>query len=314
MRIEIILALAALVGCASSDFTGGDSNSGSNDSADKMPGHDDGDDADESNVDMAGGSVGTSHETGESADDIDLANAGGQQTIDTSSGCIALPPGSTGTSGSQSGDTFRNTLFHRNVAVDPGRTGVDPAPTYPGYRPYPISPDAELSSTEFALSLPLLRALIDQGVTEVEYFVFAHQFGSGLDKIAVTLVTAAGELRDVSNVNIYSAYGYLSVRNLRRSGDTVIGDVQIKSFNYDPNGVGPLYDKIRAVSASPQDGTDLVGPAAVESVAKVDRKDYDLNGFKATIEIDADSYDSVQYRALRATLWAPTEVKLPKPC
>ena len=222
--------------------------------------------------------------------------------------CIQLPTGSDAGASKVSGSLVKNTVFHRSVAVDPGNTKKDPAPGFPGYKPYTISSPSEMGSTVFALNQSTLKSMMRDKVKEIEYFVFAHQFNQGLDKITIKLHTDAKDLSDVSSTNIYSAYGYLSVKNLSEKDGKIVGDVDIFSFNYDPNGSGPLHDKLAAIP-SPQDGTDIVGPASEATTPKVSQKGVVLDGFKVTIEIGADLYDSVQYRAIRANLWtdAPLE-------
>lgn len=61
---------------------------------------------------------------------------------------------------------------------------------------------------------------------------------------------------------------------------------------------------------SVQDGTDIIGPASEATTPKVSEKDVPLDGFKVTIEIGADVYDSVQYRAIRAIFLISANIPL----
>ena len=232
---------------------------------------------------------------------------GDGSSLDTSGGCMSLPAGSDALSSSKSGDSIKNTFFHRSVATDPGHTNADPGRTWAGYKPYTISPDSELSSTDFTVTPAAFLEMQKQSATELEYFVFAHQFGSGLDKISFKLHTKSDDLSDVSTTNIYSAYGYVSVKNIHFVNSLPVGDVDLFSFNYDPNGSGPLHDKLKANPAI-QDATDIVGPASQSTTAKVSKKGISLEDFKLTIIIGADSYDSVQYRAIRANVWSAAAI------
>lgn len=233
----------------------------------------------------------------------------------TSEDCITIPGNGDAFSTVKSGTAFKNSIFHRVVAVvDPSGTSRDPANTYKPYKPYPISASTEMASTVFELSAAVLRDLIKTDVKEIEYFAFAHQFLEGLDKITMSLHTDTVDLKDVSTTNIYSAYGYLSVKNIKEVDGKIIGDVDIFSFNYHPQAQSPLLTKIRTSNVSPQDGTDIIGPASEATTPKVSQKAVALEGFKVTIDIGADRYDSVQYRAIRASLWTEEPLSTLKMC
>ncbi len=308
-RSAIILAWLltfVLVGCSNTELAGGGKANKKSDG--KTTTHED----DPSGVDTAtkggtkGGSEGADPGTGSNSD-----NDGDGNLAEDGESCISLPAGGGDVKSKESGGKVKTTVFHRSVATDPGKTGADPATGYPGYKPYTISPDSELAVTEFRQEKKELIALLNSGVSEIEYFAFAHQFGKGLDRIKISIDFSGETLTDTSNVNIYSAYGYLSIKNLKKDGDKVTGDVEIKSFNYDPAGTGPLFDKLRSVTVSAQDASDIVGPASEQSDPKVSKKGADLSKIKVTIGIDAQAYDTVQYRAIRANLWS---VKAVKPC
>lgn len=289
-QINLYAVVFLLCSCSQSDFSG---------TADK---------AKKDNGASTKGDSGEDHdlessESNPSAEKLkNIVNAGTDDSISQLDDCIQLPAGGGTLTSKTSGSSVKNAIFHRSVAVDPGNTNQDPAPGYPSYKPYPRSAPTELASTVFELSTAALKGMIKSNIKEIEYIAFAHQFKSGLDKITISLHTEAKELRDVSSTNIYSAYGYLSVKNLQEKDGKVIGDVDIFSFNFDPNGSGPLHNKIAAIP-SPQDGTDIVGPASEATTPKVSQKGLVLDKFKVTIEIGADLYDSVQYRAVRANLW-----------
>jgi len=268
-------------------------------------------DDDSENKNDTSGSTGSKEKK---SSDNDASNGGNSLEFDESDGCVAMPDSTTNTSSEKSGSQFRTTFFHEVVAVDPGKTGVDAAKDH-GLTPFQVSPDSTLAKKDFEFKSQALKKIIADGVSEVEIFVFAHQFRMGLDKISIHLKLADETLSDTSQTNIYSAYGFLSIKNLVVKNGIPHGDVDIFSFNYDPAGNTALDQKIRASGASAQDGTKIVGPASENTTAKISKKGIELDGFKVTIEIGANSYDSVQYRAIRANLWKTNSpAKMPKKC
>jgi hypothetical protein len=140
----------------------------------------------------------------------------------------------------------------------------------------------------------------------MNYVVFAHQFASGHDRIKIELINDDENYSDVSNTNIYSAYGYLNLKNLRVNGEKVFADLEIYSFNYDPSLSGVPYSTIRTSSsgASPRDGTDIAVPASKGVIPKVSEKNIDITNATVKITIDAANYDSFQYRAVRGSIWS----------
>lgn len=225
--------------------------------------------------------------------------------IATDDGCIDLPAGGDPLTSTFSGGAMKNSIFHRVVAVDPGSTGgFDPAKGISGYVFTPLSPATEMSTNEFVLSSGAIVNIIKQGVTEIEYMAFAHQGKEGLDRISLALHTKSDDLSDTLSPNIYSAYGYVSVKNMKIVADKPVGDVDLFSFSYVRGAMDSLNVTIRA-GALPHDGTGIAGPASKNAVPKVTKKGISLEDFKLVITIGADSYDSVQYRAIRANLWAP---------
>jgi hypothetical protein len=211
--------------------------------------------------------------------------------------------------GSRSSDllsnNFRSSFFHETAAVDPAGTGRDPSVNHNFPPVVPVASDT-LLNTEFVLTTNQLKNIINSGESELEYVVFAHQFDRGTDRIKIEIDTANTKYSDVSPTNIYSAFGFLSVKNLRWEDNKPYGDIAIFSFNYDPKGTGPLFNELHT-NPSPRDGTSLAGPASRHSEARVNEKNVDLSKFKVTITIDAILYDSVQYRAIRASLWSGTD-------
>lgn len=299
-----VLLLGLLCGCSATEFGGispAKDKSGADDSADS-------DDA---------GNIDGKNAEGDDGDqdlgtDDDGDDALAESDADTS-GCIRVPGSTLKDESSKSGTLYRTTYFHENVAVDPGKTGRDLATKFK-LTPYPVSPDEKLAKSVFTLSKSALKAIIDDGTTEIEYFAFAHQFDKGLDKISLKFKTRSKTLSDVSSTNIYSAYGYISIKNMELKDGVPYGDVDLYSFNYNPNGNTALDGKLR-VNPSVQDATGIVGPASEATTPKVSEDGVKLDGFTATIQIGADSYDSVQYRALRANLWAPDKApKVPDAC
>jgi len=215
--------------------------------------------------------------------------------------CLEVPNGGGSPASFKQGSLYKNQFFHRSLAVDPGNTRDDPAGPVYNLTPYAVSPANELSTSSFKITQAAFQGLI---ATEFEFFTFAHQFGYGGDRITASVKTNSLQISDTSNVNPYSAYSYISVKNFRIDGGKVFGDIDIFSFNYDPAGSGALYSKIRSLGVAIQDGTGIIGPASQATTAKISRTNVDLDGFEATIGIDATSYDSVQYRAIRASVFS----------
>ena len=166
-------------------------------------------------------------------------------------------------------------------------------------------PDTALAQTTFEISNKQLSDLAANNSGELEFIVFAHQFGRGYDRIALEVTTGTDKLTDVSPTNIYSAYGYVSIKNIKIVENIPHGDIDVFSFNYNPNETGVLHDKLK-INPSVRDATDLIGPASEATTARVSKKDVILTGLKVDVEIDATLYDSVQYRAIRVNSYGPT--------
>ncbi len=228
------------------------------------------------------------------------------------SACAVIENGGSISESTLVGDLYRTNVYHKTAAVDPGNTGNDPSVGNFGFPAVAAEASSTLNVSEFSLSKESIGYLSYQGIDEIEYVAFAHQFASGLDRIKIELINGNANYSDISNTNIYSAYGYLNLKNLRVEGERIFADLEIFSFNYNPNLSGAPYNTIRSSlsGASPRDGTDIAVPASKGVAPKVSEKNIDITDAKVKITIDAVNYDSFQFRAIRGTIWS----KMPVPC
>lgn len=199
------------------------------------------------------------------------------------------------------GGYVRSTLFYSNVAVDPGATGVDDARAF-GLTPYPLSPPTTLSRTTFQIPADVLSDLVaNQGVESIELTAFAHQFLRGLDRVGIDF-QAIGISESLDSIpNIYSAYGYVHLSDLRVQNGIPRGKVNLRTFEHSTGATALGITSI-------QDATSLIRPMSPVVPPSHVFNDADLRDLKITVRLYADTYDSVQYRALRVNLWGKQAV------
>lgn len=217
---------------------------------------------------------------------------------DASAACITVEDPAKGVPSTKQptdSTTEKRTFFFKNIAVDPNMTGMDGSTGY-GATPYPISAGG-LESTTFKLTREfLLRAAGTPNLRELEWLTFAHQFGTGLDTVEITVKLSGQTLNAKAQPNIYASYGYASFFNIKQDGDKILADVAVHAFGHFEGatdlGIGSL-----------QDATDFLIPAKTKVPASKTAVQVDIVNAEINVKISADSYDSVQYRALRGQGW-----------
>jgi hypothetical protein len=199
-------------------------------------------------------------------------------------------------------------IFFKNVGVDPGNSNYDPSSSH-GHTPYTVSPSDTLSKTEFKFTNADLKNLLAGSINKIEWIVFAHQFHNGLDTIEIELSTVDGKLKSTLTPNIYSAYGIATIENIVPHGDGYKGDVLLSTFSYDPESGLPHNAAITAIgNVSSQVGTNFVGPASDKIAPDVSETGVDLSEFSLTINIGANTYDSIQYRTVEGYAWGDRHI------
>lgn len=212
--------------------------------------------------------------------------------------CLTLPPSNRPRPPvAVAGGMVRSTLFFGNVAVDPGASRVDACTKF-GLTPFPLSAPSTLAVTTFVLPTNLLTDLIaNHEISSLELTAFAHQFLMGLDRVGIDFAAIDASASLDSIPNIYSAYGYVHLTDLKMRDGVPRGKVAINVFEHFTGatalGIGSL-----------QDATNLVKPMSPLVPPKRVFNDVDLRNVKISVRIYANSYDSVQYRAVRLNAWA----------
>ncbi|MCX6119046.1 MAG: hypothetical protein NT027_16035 [Proteobacteria bacterium] len=209
------------------------------------------------------------------------------------------------------GNRYVHNVFYQNVAVDPGNTNNHVLTA--GYKAYPISPKESLSDQVIPVSM---KVLAEQGPNaELELFGFSHQFQNGLDTCNISFKSKDANLSAVNTPNIYSSYCYLFIKNVKKDGDRYIGDVSLDSVSFQRRSSDPLLARIERADPSAgggQDATNLLKTSISSDVKpKFTKQNVDLTDLEIKVKLGADSYDSVQYRALKAQIWSdkPDEIK-----
>jgi hypothetical protein len=294
----LTLAYGTMVGC-SGDFDGFVSGQSSNKN-------------DDSKVVF---NAGEPNETDKNPNAFGAGDTSGGEEVDYTifsgdgSGCKVIKEGAiTSPESEQVGSIYRTTFYHETAVVDPGNTGNDPSrSSFPAVSPEDSS---RLNVTELKLSADSVGFMSFKNMDEIEYMIFAHQFGFGHDRIKIEFITGDNNYSDLSSTNPYSAYGYLNLKNLRVEGRKVFADLEIYSFNYEPGSSSPPHTTIRnsPPGQSPRDGTEIIGPASVSVTPKVSEKNVEITNATVRITIDAASYDSFQYRAIRGTIWSQEQL------
>lgn len=216
----------------------------------------------------------------------------------------------------------RYNFLHKNVAVDPGNTTYDPSAlneaesgqvNYFGVLPK-ISDSTALDSEEYKLNDQAVVDLIRQGVSEIEFMGFAHQYGSGHDQVTVEFYSKSGSISYPSNTNIYGVHQSLSLRNLKYVDGKIYGDPTIYELNFGPKLL--LLDYVEGGVVDPRDADDYTHPfsALYGTVPEVyirssTFKNMALNGATIKLKFGALNYDSVQYRTLRGSAWSQKEIQ-----
>ncbi len=219
---------------------------------------------------------------------------------DASAACITVEDPAKGVPSSKKATDStadKHTFFFKSIAVDPKMTGIDGSMGY-GLTPYPISAGG-LESTTFKLTREfLLRAAGTPNLRELEWLTFAHQFGAGLDTVEITVKLSGQTLNAKAQPNIYASYGYASFTNFKQEGDKILADVAVHAFGHYQGatdlGIGSL-----------QDATDFLVPAKGKVPPSKTATQVDIVDAEINVKIGADTYDSVQYRALRGQSWGP---------
>ncbi len=214
----------------------------------------------------------------------------------TNAACINLPANAipdTPPSGNYA-SLKRMTYYHGNIAVNPSIGNSASGP---------------LRDTQFSISDSMLKQWIEaDGVKYIEWLGFAHEFGSGFDKVRMDFSSKGGSLSAVSAANdIYSAYGFVSVENASMINGKPFGTVKMKAFNAYTGG-------LRFVAGNGKDITNFAVPAS--TLVAEDRLlvNVSLSGMIIGIQLFSDKYDSIQWRSIRANLWAEKKPPKPPPC
>ncbi len=207
--------------------------------------------------------------------------------------CVAMPPSGlpdVPPAGPYPG-LVRTTFYFAKEAFTPARAGV-----------------GAMALTTFRLpSMMLADLILNQQVKLVEFTAFTHQFKSGLDRVGIDFSSGGVNWTSNSPSNIYSSFGYLQISDIRLDRGILRGTVAIHTFGY-------LSGGSTLSLGSGHDGTNFIRPVAKTVPPSKVFTDIDLSAIVVKIRLYADSYDSVQYRALRVNLWAKTIVPLPTAC
>ena len=231
----------------------------------------------------------------------------GEDDVKIEDGCINIS-GSTNNAGGQQSAGNRTTFYFGNKAVDPSKSGSDPAkePRF-GFTPYPISPAATLETTTFELTPAFLRRFVKNTTQHhLEVTAFAHQFGNGMDRVQISF-EGAQKFSAQSIPNIYSSYGYINIANIKLVGQVVRGDIEMHAFGHGDGGASLGIKSL-------QDATNLLHQVANVVPASVIQKNVKLDNAVIRVRLDATKYDSVQYRAVRGNYWGKNSEALAKPC
>lgn len=137
-----------------------------------------------------------------------------------------------------------------------------------------------LKKTSFKLNSKDFDAFKLSEIKEIEWIVFSHQFGQGLDTIGIEVKTKKETYKSDLIPNIYSAYGLVTIKNIVFDGDKVKGDLLISTYSYNPNSSLPHDIAIRNLgNVSSQVGINLVGPSSEAIAADLEEKNISLEDF-----------------------------------